>query len=191
VSRLVACYRRSSMYGWLALSATAGSLLSAWLGYYSSYSFIPCGLFAVTAIGLCWILSRPAVQLYATHLAIGRKTIAWPEIASVDSTGWMVPLVVRIGLLNGQRQVLIFPGNHTTAPELLDTLRRMAHTASIDGVPYTQYWSKRSGLVNLTAPEPDPLLRPRLLRPEDELEVEQMFQRLKSARHSESHDREQ
>ena len=51
--------------------------------------------------------------------------------------------------------------------------------ALIDGIPYRQYW----GEVLAPASErkqPAPLPRYRILRPEDEAEVERLYQRLKT-----------
>lgn len=184
----VACYRRSPLYGWLAFSASVGALFSAWLGLYAVYCFIPAVLFACTGALLAWIAAKPVIQVYDTHLAIGRRTIPWSEIASVDHTGWMVPLAVRISIMGGRRGMLFYPGDRVSGAELLTSLRRMARFAAIDGISYADFW----GETLRTPPAPEamqgPLPRPRLLLPDDEREVEQMFQRLKSEGYLESHD---
>jgi hypothetical protein len=61
---------------------------------------------------------------------------------------------------------------------LLRHLRRFASDALIDGIPYRQYWGE------LLAPGSErkqvPTTRYRILRPEDEAEVERLYQRLKT-----------
>ena len=57
-------------------------------------------------------------------------------------------------------------------------MRRLSRDALIDGIPYRQYWGEvlASGgeRKQVTAP------RYRILRPEDEAEVERLYQRLKT-----------
>jgi hypothetical protein len=57
-------------------------------------------------------------------------------------------------------------------------MRRQAREALIDGVPHHEFWGKILPLVE--PPEPPPATEGRLLRPEDQAEVERLFQRLKS-----------
>jgi hypothetical protein len=57
-------------------------------------------------------------------------------------------------------------------------LRRLSRDALIDGIPYRQYWGE------VLAPPPDrkpaPPPRYRILLPDDEAEVERLYQRLKT-----------
>lgn len=86
---------------------------------------------------------------------------------------------------------LIYPGDLDSSTSLLRHLRRYSKEALLDGVPYAQYWGEPSAQASQTAvhaphavaaPEaPNAPVRYPLLRPEDEEEVEKMFQRLKSA----------
>lgn len=189
----------------MAICAIVGSGFSFWLGVSSSaYCFIPAGLFALTAAALLWVALRPEVQISSSHLVVGRRTLAWTEIVSVDRTRWLTPLVVRISTLDGSRSLLVYPGDRATGEELLNSLQRMSRSAFIGGVPYERFWGETPVTKNLSqgptaeAPQealpeiveelPPSLSRPRLLLPEDELEVEQMFQRLKAAGNLESHD---
>jgi hypothetical protein len=89
--------------------------------------------------------------------------------------------VVHVTLLDDQRFLLIYPGDLDSANSLLRHLRRYSREALIDGVPYRQFW----GEALATAPERKQLPSPKyqLLRPEDEAEVERMFQRLKTVGH--------
>jgi len=63
---------------------------------------------------------------------------------------------------------------------LLRQLRRASRDALIDGVPYRQYWGEV-----LTGPDAQGNVAPRfrLLRPEDEAEVNRLYQRLKTVGH--------
>jgi hypothetical protein len=75
-----------------------------------------------------------------------------------------------------ESMTLIYPGDLDSSTSLLRHLRRYAKEALLDGVPYPQYWGEKPAQAEPPAPVHYPLLRP-----EDEEEVEQMFQRLKSA----------
>ena len=57
-------------------------------------------------------------------------------------------------------------------------MRRLCRDALIDGIPYRQYWGEvlASGGARKESPPP----RYRILRPEDEAEVERLYQRLKT-----------
>ena len=62
--------------------------------------------------------------------------------------------------------------------EYMAFLRRLSRDALIDGIPYRQYWGEvlTSGVERKQPPAP----RYRVLRPEDEAEVERLYQRLKT-----------
>jgi hypothetical protein len=139
-------------------------------------------LFALTALVLGLMTFRPVIEIYDTHLQVGERIIPWDEIRSVEQTSWNVPLAVRIGLASGSTAgesfILFYAGNLDSSSSLLRHLRRSAREALLDGVPYRQYWGEPIRPRNVAASE---LPRYPLLRPEDEEEVERMFQRLKTA----------
>jgi hypothetical protein len=192
VSRPVARFSRSSQYAWLALCATAGALFSAWVGLSSPLCLVPGALFALSAGALFCVWAQPSIDIYETHVAIGRRTTAWTEIASIEHMGWVVPLVVRIATVRGERWLVVFPGTKDSGIDLLNWLRRMPRGAQIDGVSYREFWGEASRLASktdTTAEEKESVLpTPRLLLPEDERDVERMYQRLKSVGHLESRD---
>ena len=64
------------------------------------------------------------------------------DIRRIDRTGWLSPLIVRLTLYDDSRLTLIYPGDLESCKSLLRTLRRMAHDALIDGIPYRQYWGE-------------------------------------------------
>jgi hypothetical protein len=85
---------------------------------------------------------------------------------------------------------LIYPGDLDSSTSLLRHLRRYSKEALLDGVPYAQYWGEPSTQAAQAVHAPQAIQTPQppstpvrypLLRPEDEDEVEQMFQRLKAA----------
>ena len=101
----------------------------------------------------------------------------------MDRTGWLSPLVVWLTLADERRIRLVYPGDLDSANSLLRHLRRNAREALIDGVTYRQFWGE------LLPPSPDTESgspsqpRYRILCPEDEAEVERLYQRLKTVGH--------
>jgi hypothetical protein len=94
----------------------------------------------------------------------------------------MTPLIVNLTLTGDRRVVLIYPGDIDAGKSLLRHLRRCAKDALIDGIPYRQFWGEavpNLGIERRQLPSP----KYQLLRPEDEADVERMFQRLKTVGH--------
>jgi len=176
VSRPIARYLPSRRYLSLALFAVGGTLLAAWVGLRWAPAYIAAGLFGLTALGLLLLALRPPIEIHETHLVIGRKAIAWTHVRRLDQTGWSAPLAVRVTLADQSTLLLIYAGDFDSCGSLLRHLRRYSREALLDGIPYRQFWGEAP------APERKQLPAPRypLLRPEDEDEVERMFQRLKS-----------
>ena len=162
--------------------AMALAVCSVWLGFWLSWTpaFVPGGLFFVTAAILLALAFRPVIKVFDAHLEIGKRIIPWQDIRRVDRTGWISPLVVRLTLYDDETVVLIYPGEVDCCKHLLRTLRQMATSATIDNVPYRQYWGELLGVSDakqLAAP------RYRVLRPEDEEEVERLYFLLKTVGH--------
>lgn len=141
-------------------------------------SFIPAGLFLLTAIALLAMALRPAIEVHEGYISVGRRIIPWMDIRRLDRTGWMSPLIVKVTLFDDSRLLLIYPGDLDSCNSLLRHLRRFSRDALIDGIPYRQYWGEvlAPGGDRRNAPPP----RYRILRPEDEAEVERLYQRLKA-----------
>ena len=186
----VARYTASRRFVYLLLFSLFGLLVSAWVagvgwaGHNWQAALFVAAIFALTSAGLSWLLMRPRVSVHDTHLSIGRRTLAWPEIRKIDQTGWVCPLVIRLTLGSGGQFLLIYPGEPRDAADLLGYLRQFARGALIDGVPYQEFW--REAARDRLSPNPTARRRYPLLRPEDEQEVEQMFHQLKSFGHIES-----
>jgi hypothetical protein len=164
------------------ITALAFGMVSIWVGIYSwALAFIPAGLFVLTSALLLVLALRPPIDIQDAYLAIGKNCIPWMDIRRIDRTGWLSPLIVRLTLYDDSRITLIYPGDLESCKSLLRTLRRMAHDALIDGIPYRQYWGE---VMNPSSDRKQPVPpRYRLLLPEDEAEVERLYQLLKTVGH--------
>jgi hypothetical protein len=139
---------------------------------------LPAALFLITAVFLFAMAVRPAIEIYEGYLSIGKRIIPWMDIRRLDRTGWISPLIVRITLFDDSRLILVFPGDLDSCNSLLRHLRRLSRDALIDGIPYRQYWGELLAASGDRKQAPAP--RYRILRPEDEAEVERLYQRLKT-----------
>ncbi len=179
--RLVTRYVPSRHYLYAGLAAVLFGAFSAWCGRTWPPAYLAAMLFWSSAAFLLWLWRRPAVEIQETHLTIGGRTIHWTDIRRLDRGGWPALLIARITLFDNTRIRLIYPGEIDSASSLLRHLRRYSREALIDGKPYRQFWGENvPGL-----PDSRTLASPRyrLLLPEDEAEVERLYQRLKSVRH--------
>ena len=189
----------------MALFAMAGALFSVWIALRWGPILLPVGdgwspvwggfspawiaalLFALPAAALLALAFRPAIVIYPQCLRIGRREIPWTQIHRLDQTGWNVPLILYLTMKDQTRVLVLYPGDFESSASLLRHLRRHAREALLDGVPYRQFWGEPPAGQRKQLPPP----RFRVLRPEDEDEVERMFQRLKSAGHLEHHEPEE
>jgi hypothetical protein len=149
-----------------------------------SPSWVAAVLFVIPAVLLFLLAFLPPLEIHETYLKMGSRQIPWSDIRRLDQTGWNVPLIVHLTLTGERRVLLIHPGDFDSSASLLRHLRRHAREALLDGVPYRQFWGEPP------AAAPPQIAPPRypLLRPDDEEEVERMFQRLKSVGHLERRD---
>jgi Protein of unknown function (DUF3093) len=176
VSRPLARYTPCRRFLLLTLVAIFGALLSAWMGLRWAPSWIAAGLFAVSGALLLVVTLRPSIEIHETHLAIGRRVMPWSDIRRIDQTGWNAPLAVHLTLADQQRILLVYPGDLDSSTSLLRHLRRYSRQALLDGMPYRQFWGEPAAAND----EPPKAPKYPLMRPEDEEEIERMFQRLKS-----------
>jgi hypothetical protein len=169
--------------------AVCGAIFSAWNALRWTPSWIAAGLFAVSALLMLAVTLRPVIEIYETHLAIGRMMIPWREVRRIDQTGWNTPLAVMLTLRDEHRLLLLYPGDLDSSVSLLRHLRRFSREALLDGIPYRQYWGEHQTAdpaVTSENPQATAPVRYPVLRAEDEDEVERLFQRLKSVGHLES-----
>src|SRR5581483_1750733 len=134
-------------------------------------------------VAISMLALRPAIEIFETHLAVGRTAIPWTEIRRIDQTGWNAPLAVYLTLADSSRMLILHPGDVDSSTGLLRHLRRYSREALLDGIPYKQFWGEALPPAQVEPPKQLPPPRYPLLRPEDEDEVERMFQRLKAVGH--------
>jgi hypothetical protein len=87
-------------------------------------------------------------------------------------------LILRVSLRSGRLLHVVYPGDAEGSAKLLRQMRRLARGARIDGIPYDQYWGDRPAVAALEEHPAPP--RYHILRPEDEEDVERLYNRLKS-----------
>jgi hypothetical protein len=185
VSRPVARYTSSRRCYSLALVALSAAVVCGWFGLRWPPVWIAAGALAASAFCVLLLALRPAIEIHDGHLLIGRRAIAWGDIRRLDQTGWNAPLAVYLTLADEQRVLVVHPGDLDSSTSLLRHLRRYARTALLDGIPYAQFWGETPAAEKPPAEQPAKeehavAQKYPLLRPEDEEEVERMFQRLKS-----------
>jgi hypothetical protein len=173
-------YTPAQHYTWFGIGAVVLASVFGWVAFnlHLPLVYVPCELAVLTAALLFALATRPAIETHEGYLAIGKRIIPWMDIRRLDRTGWIWLLVVRVTLFDDSRLILIFPGDLDSCNSLLRHLRRYSRDALIDGIPYRQYWGEvlSSGSERKQVPPP----RYRILRPEDEAEVERLYQRLKT-----------
>jgi hypothetical protein len=149
-----------------------------WFGWnYATVSFVASGIFVVTAALLFAMAFRPAIEIHEGYVAIGKRVIPWMDIRRLDRTGWISPLIVRITLYDDSRFLMLYPGELEDCNNLLRHLRRLSRDALVDGIPYRQYWGE---MLSTGQERKRSAPRYRILLPEDEAEVERLYQRLKT-----------
>src|ERR1700733_7773688 len=156
-------------YIFFGVALLALAVFSAWLGLTLTRGLlIPAGLFLLVSAVLLALAFRPAIRVYDAHIEIGKRVIPWQDIQRVDRTGWISPLVVKLTLFDDETLTIIYPGEVDCCKHVLRTIRQMATSAMIDGIPYRQYWGEMLGMSESRQLAPP---RQRVLRPEDEEEV--------------------
>jgi hypothetical protein len=178
----VARFRSLRLFLWAGLAALAFAGFSGWLALLWPYAAIAAVLFLLSAVFFLFLASRPPLDVFDSHLQIGRNSVPWMQIRRVDRSA-NLPLIVRLTMADKSRILIVHSGDAESGKSLLRHLRRFSREALIDGVPYRQFWGEP--LTVSAAPERKALPQPRypLLMAEDEAEVERLFQRLKTVGH--------
>jgi hypothetical protein len=186
-------YRPSPMYARVAWAALAGSLLCLLCALRAPLAAVPASLCAITAIGLFWLATRPEIRLGDSQFNIGERAIAWREVRQIKTNRLIArlvvsPLVLELKLTNSRRKALIFPGERDQIARLVFQLRKNCFLASFDGIPWQdQVEVERAEEMSRKRERksyPSPPVH--VLKPEDEEEIERMYQRLKSVGHIDS-----
>ena len=170
-------YSPARHYLSFGIVAVALAVFAGWVGLDWPPAFVPAAVFLLSSCLLFLMAFRPALEIHEEYLVVGKRIIAWMDIRRLDRTGWVSPLILRITLIDDTKFPLVYPGNLDSCNGLLRHLRRMSRDALIDGVPYRQYWGEMTAGGD-RKPLPPP--RYRILLPEDEAEVERLYQRLKT-----------
>ena len=192
VSRSIARYSPSRRYALFAVFAFLGAAGCGWAaspwgfahsGQFSSQlSWIAASvLFAFTS-GLTLLLAlRPPIEICDTHIEIGHHRIFWAEVQRVDRVvvgkgqPWTAPLLLRMKLAGGQDVLVFHAGDVQSCLSLLRHIYRHSRAAILDDLTYNEFWGEAQPIV-----PPVALPRPRLLRADDEDEIERMFHRLRA-----------
>jgi uncharacterized membrane protein YhaH (DUF805 family) len=174
-------YTPSKQYLWAGLVAAGLAVISAVFATEWTIALVASILFLISAIAVLLLAFRPAIEIQEQRLLVGERSIPWAEVARVDRTGWISPLIVNLTLVNEEKILIVFPGDLDSSNSLLRHLRRNAREALIDGIPHRQFW----GDALPPAETPKQLTAPKvqLLRSEDEAEVERLYQLLKTVGH--------
>ena len=174
-------YQVPHRYLYAGFAALALTGIFFWVSLAWPLAFIPTALFLVSAAVTLYLALRPAIEIYDSHLKIGDAVIPWKHIRRLDRSS-NLPLMVRLTLSDKTRLLLVYPSDSQSSSSLLRQLRRHAREALIDGVPHRQFWGEPA---NAAAARRTIQQAPRypMLLPNDEAEVERMFQRLKSVGH--------
>jgi len=173
-------YLPARHYLWFGLGTALLAAAGAGVAFNSklTLALVPAGLCALMAFFLLATAFRPVVEIHESYLTIGKRIIPWMDIRRIDRTGWNFPLIAHITLFDDSRLRLIYPGDLDSCNSLLRNLRRLSRDALIDGIPYRQYWGEvLTGAAERKTQSPN---RYRILLPEDEAEVERLYQRLKT-----------
>jgi hypothetical protein len=181
-------YYPSRLYLRVGLAAVAGTLVCALCGMRAPLALVPGILCLTTSLLLFWLGSRPTIRVSEGQLNIGDRAIAWRELREVNSSRFVSPLILHLRLTNSRRKTLIFPGSPERIARLLYQIRKLSTYASFDGVDYRDYWTWNSiqeaqGSGQVSGPV-------RMIRVDEEDEIESMFQKLRNPDSFESHEQD-
>ncbi len=177
--------RQHRIAGFVAL-ALAG--FSFWCGTQWPFAFIPAALFVGSSAALFYLATRPAIEVNRSGIKIGPRSFRWRDVERIEPTAWASPLVLRIWLQDGRWIRLIYPGDTDAIESLLEQMERLTRRATVDDLAGAHHADE---VISLSSPsEQFPSRRSKLLRAEDEAEVERLYQRLKTAGHLDKSPRE-
>ncbi len=161
--------------------ALAFAVFSFWCGTQWPLAFIPAAMFLGSSAALCYLATRPAIEVNRSGIKIGPQSFRWREVERIEPTAWASPLMLRILLKDGRWIRLIYPGDTDAIESLLEQMKRLTRQPSADELASHQY---SGDVISLSSrPEQPSSRRSRLLRSEDEADVERLYQRLKTAGH--------
>ena len=126
----------------------------------------------LTAAGLLFLATRPQIVLRERSGSVGEKSFLWADVERIQSGAWASLLLLRVSLRGGRIVNVIYPGEPETSARLMRQLRRL-----LRGVRSEPVAEPEMAAAEISGDRP----KYRVVRPEEEAEIERMFQRLKSA----------
>ena len=156
----------------LGLGAFSGWWARSWLP-----AVIPAILFVATSGLILWLALRPVIEVSEEGIQVGGRMIFWRDIRRVDQTGWISPMVADLTLSDKTRLRLIYPGETQNSNRLLRIIQQYSTCALINGVPHHRIFQDSPPAPPVEQVVP----RVRLLREEDEAEVERLYHKLRTA----------
>jgi hypothetical protein len=154
---------------------------SAWCAWTWLPALIPTVLLLVSAGGVFWLATRPAIEVDEQNLKIRDRVIPWSAIRRVDQTNWISPMVLHLTTADRLNLRIIYPGNPVQSSQLLEIIQRNARNALLNGIPHAQIYGEPIDQAPPVERTHSPAPRYRLLNEEDEAEVERLYQKLKTA----------
>ena len=177
----LARFRSLRLFLWAGLAALGFAGFSGWVALLWPDAAIAAALFLLSAIFCLFLASRPPIEVFESHLQVGRRAVPWVQIRRVDRSA-NLPLIVRLSMADKSHVLIVHSGDAESGKSLLRHLRRSSKEALLDGVPYRQFWGEPLAVPQIETKALPPPRYP-LLMAEDEAEVERLFQRLKTVGH--------
>jgi Protein of unknown function (DUF3093) len=153
---------------------------SVWVALRWPYAWIAAGLALASAAAVFLVAFGPVIEVYESHLKVGDRAIPWAHIRRLDRI-FSIPLILRLTLADKRWALIVHAGDPVSSRSLLRQVSRYSREALIDGIPYKQFWREATGST-ANSKQVTPPHYP-LLMPDDEAEVERMFQLLKTVGH--------
>lgn len=192
MSRSIARYSPSRRYALFTLAAFVAAIACGWAAtpwgfahgnqFSAQLSWIAASvLFALTGSFTLLLARRPSIEIFDNYMEMGSKRIFWAEVQRVDRVvlgkgqPWAAPLLLRMRLAGGEDILVFHAGDLQSCVGLLRHIYRYSRAALLDDLTYSEFWGEPP------VPQAQAALpRPRLLRSDDEEEVERLFQRLRA-----------
>ena len=175
------CYSPSRYCLSSGLVALGLAAFTSWVGLQHPTAWIATVLFGIPAIILLVLAFQPPIEVYEHHLVLGRRIIPWAEIRRLDRTSWMTPLDRQPHAHGRPACSAGLPGRYRCGQEPASSPSALRQGCPDRRNPVSSILGEvlPGGSDRRQLPSP----RYQLLRPEDEAEVERLFQRLKTVGH--------
>jgi hypothetical protein len=176
----VSRYEAPRNYLWTGVVALAFTSFSGWVALAWSWAWIAAALLLAGAVSAFALGLLPDIEIYDGYLRVNDRRIPWARIARVDKLV-SFPLMVRLTLMDSETLVIRYAGDENGRHSLLRNLQRYSRDALIEGAPWRSFWGEpRRASPPVPQREHTPPPRYPVLLPDDEAEVERMFQQLKT-----------